>query len=195
MIPGKVHHLSTNTMTRKATPTEKIDAAALFPSFKEKVLSEFSEKALETSGLIVPGYLDATLMRFFNARNGKEADALKMLRDSMQWRSTVNMEKFLRQGSVLSPEKLDAIRRLHPQGCHKWDKEGNLLYIEPTGGLDPEGLLQFGTVQEAIDYHIQKWEFTQHFMFPQAVYIYIYIYIHTSGETCLRRAYDSFLVM
>jgi len=109
-----------------------------------------------------------TLMRFFNARNGKEADALKMLRDTMQWRSNVNMDKYLRQGPVLSPEKLDAIRRFHPQGCHKWDKEGNLLYIEPSGALDPEALLQFGSVQEAIDAHIQKWEFTQHFMFPQA---------------------------
>ncbi|KAH9070050.1 hypothetical protein Ae201684P_002422 [Aphanomyces euteiches] len=157
-----------------------LNKEAVFDSFKAKVLQEFPEADLEASGVVVKGFLDSTLTRYLEARNYVENDSLKMFRDTMAWRTQNNVSTALDR--LLPQEKVDALRKYHvspcyaeqtsrclqPQGEHGVDREGNVLYVERIGYLDAETLMKHVTLEEAVEYHIQKYEFQHHVTFKDA---------------------------
>ncbi|CAK4082869.1 unnamed protein product [Aphanomyces euteiches] len=140
-------------------PSDEVALASL----RQRLLKEYPEEELERIGMCHPGRLDATLLRFFVARNRDEEEAFKMLKKSMEWRLNVDMPDIM-SGPALCSEKLEAIRKYNPQGFHKTSKAGHHIYIERTGYMDVPKLLEICTQDEVVRAHTQKVEYQFHVM-------------------------------
>ncbi|KAF0685026.1 Aste57867_23055 [Aphanomyces stellatus] len=143
-----------------------VNKEAVFASFKAAVLQAHPEAELEADGFVVKGFLDATLTRYLEARNYVEKDSVKMLEDTLAWRKQNDVASVLDR--PLPQEKMNALRKFHPQGEHGVDREGNILYVERIGYLDAEALMKNVTMEDAVLYHIQKYELQHHVTFAQA---------------------------
>ncbi|RHY32700.1 hypothetical protein DYB32_002326 [Aphanomyces invadans] len=143
-----------------------IDKAAVLESFKTRVFAVYPEVDLIQDGLVVPGFLDATLLRYLEARNYNESESMKMLADTMTWRKEFQVATIMER--PLPPEKVAALRKYHVWE-HGVDRDGNVVYVERIGHLDAEQLLKHVTLEEAVHYHIQKYELQHHVTFKGAM--------------------------
>ncbi|RHY15987.1 hypothetical protein DYB36_008071 [Aphanomyces astaci] len=143
-----------------------LDKRAVLASFKDRVLAAHPEADLIQNGFVVDGFLDSTLTRYLEARNYVENDSMKMLTETLAWRQQHQVATIMER--PLAQEKVDALRKYHPQGEHGVDRDGNILYVERMGYLDAEHLMKHVTLDEAVHYHIQKYEFQHHVTFKDA---------------------------
>ncbi|RLO07199.1 hypothetical protein DYB28_000655 [Aphanomyces astaci] len=143
-----------------------LDKRAVLASFKDRVLAAHPEADLIQNGFVVDGFLDSTLTRYLEARNYVENDSMKMITETLAWRQQHQVATIMER--PLAQEKVDALRKYHPQGEHGVDRDGNILYVERMGYLDAEHLMKHVTLDEAVHYHIQKYEFQHHVTFKDA---------------------------
>ncbi|OQR90671.1 hypothetical protein THRCLA_22524 [Thraustotheca clavata] len=147
--------------------TSSVETLNTFDVFKMKVLEEFTLERMEATGIVPTGNLDDTLTRYLTARNYEEKEALKLLRSSMKWREENNVGLYTKQ-LMIPMEKMEAVRKYMPQGCHGVDKEGNVLFFEHLGFLDTDSMAKVCKLEDVLTAHIQKCEYQMHQTYPNA---------------------------
>ena len=146
---------STNQTTKEyhETPEDQKESKALF-DFKT-ALATITEKNIKN--LITPDLLlnDDLLIRFLRARKSNIKKAVKMISDYLKWKQKVNLDSIY--SNFVFKQKLQ-VEYIFPQGFHKTTKNGNPIYFQVIGRLNPEELFKITSHEDLINFLIQTFE-------------------------------------
>uniref|UniRef100_A0A146LVK3 SEC14-like protein 4 n=1 Tax=Lygus hesperus TaxID=30085 RepID=A0A146LVK3_LYGHE len=94
--------------------------------------------------LTLPYQDDRYLLRWLAARNYDPVAAEKMLRASLKWRESLDVD------NVIDWPMPEVYKTYYPSGQVGFDKEGSPVYVIPFAGVDMFGLLQSATKTEFV---------------------------------------------
>lgn len=125
-------------------------------------LNEF-KRQIEKKGIVLPvtlvsaGDYEGTLLRFLRARQLDTAKALKMLEDTLAFRTQEKVDSLLLK--PVAPEAVANIRK-HQACSHLGvDLEGHPLFLDRPGYTDIDGMLSSGVKEDDVmRYHLQELE-------------------------------------
>jgi len=108
--------------------------------------------------MVIAGDVDATLIRFLRARKCKVPEAFNMMKASILWRRKDNVDMALETSP--GPVPLAAIRSGVSSAYVGYDNEGVPVYIERSGMLEMNSVLEKGTtVEELVRLHVVSMEY------------------------------------
>lgn len=112
------------------------------------------------------GTRETMLERFLLARDCKVEDALKMVKDSVQWRTANAVDASLDE--PLPVDQAQIIGKLYPSYFCGFDKMGNIIYLEHTAAIDFKKIYKTCGEDAMIKAHIQLQEFQNKVMYGAA---------------------------
>mmetsp|Transcript_21620 Transcript_21620/g.73508 ORF Transcript_21620/g.73508 Transcript_21620/m.73508 type:complete len:532 (+) Transcript_21620:345-1940(+) len=147
---------------RRSKPRDEREAEAL-----ERLKAVAADKGwLPLSPrMLICGDEDATLLRFLRARKLDLGKAAKMLGDTIEWRRANGVDDILL--CPLHEETLEAYRKMHSNSYIGFDRHGRPVYLELTGEMEVEGLLDLG-VDFLVKHHVFGNEYMTNVMFREA---------------------------
>lgn len=92
------------------------------------------------------------LICFLRARKLNVNKATRMLLDYYHWKAKINLDD-LYENYVLKVKF--QLQLLFPHGFHKYTKDGNPIYFQIMGKLNPDELFKIGTPEDFIKYSVQ----------------------------------------
>ncbi len=165
---------------RRSRPRDQIEAEALAAFRKELT----SKKCLPLSPrMIICGDEDATLLRFLRARKLDVAKAVHMIEDTIEWRKANNVDTILEH--PLDPRLTAMCRKAHVNTYNGYDNAGRPLYIEKTGLIDIDGVLEVG-VDFLVKLHIFNMECVVLMFLSSSIFKQQIINYFTMDNFCLR---------
>ncbi|KAK6967844.1 SEC14-like protein 2 [Biomphalaria glabrata] len=114
------------------------------------ILEEFRQNV---SDLLKPHHDDYYLLRWLRARKFDLKKSEAMLRNHFRWREENNVDTILED--FQPPE---VMKKYYPGGLFGQDKEGSLIWVDPTGYIDLKGLLMSIKKQDILKSKIQLLE-------------------------------------
>ncbi|CAF1153064.1 unnamed protein product [Rotaria sordida] len=98
------------------------------------------------------------LHRFLRARKWNVAHTIKSLREMIQWRIDNKVDSILEDAPTIS--RMDLLRRVLPSAQHGYTKADRPLYIEKSGLIRVNKILNMFTPEEVLQCHIYWLEYT-----------------------------------
>ena len=92
------------------------------------------------------------LICFLRARKLNVQKATRMLLDYYHWKAKINLDDLYK--NFVFKEKY-RLQILFPHGFHKYSKEGNPIYFQVMGKLNPDELFKIGTPEDLIKYSVR----------------------------------------
>ena len=92
------------------------------------------------------------LICFLRARKLNVKKATRMLLDYYHWKAKINLDDVYK--NFVFKEKY-RLQLLFPHGFHKYSKDGNPIYFQIMGKLNPDELFKIGTQEDLIKYSAQ----------------------------------------
>ena len=92
------------------------------------------------------------LICFLRARKLNVKKATRMLLDYYHWKAKINLDDVYK--NFVFKEKY-RLQLLFPHGFHKYSKDGNPIYFQIMGKLNPDELFKIGTPEDLIKYSAQ----------------------------------------
>ncbi|UJR11247.1 hypothetical protein I4U23_015429 [Adineta vaga] len=97
------------------------------------------------------------LYRFLRARKWNVAHTIKSILEMLKWRMDNHVDSILEQENV--KERMDNLRKIVPNAHHGYTKVDRPLYIEKSGLIHVDKILDSYSVEELIECHIYWLEF------------------------------------
>lgn len=107
---------------------------------------------------------DRVAMRFLLARKEKVEDAATMFKEAVEFRK----KRMIDQVTQLPNPKAKEIFKEYPMTWHKTDKQGRPIYIERTGQIDFQALMQKYKREDLVDWCWHTNEYTRRMSLPRA---------------------------
>jgi len=126
---------------------------------QQKALDDLKHELKETfkDENIAKRYDDVRLVRFLRARKFDLPNALKMVKDDIEWRKEERVDTIL---STFKKEMKNgqAMQDNWPHEWHKVDKKGVPVYFERIGLADPKSWCNVNTLEDSVRFHIYLME-------------------------------------
>ncbi|XP_074357755.1 phosphatidylinositol/phosphatidylcholine transfer protein SFH11 isoform X2 [Apium graveolens] len=131
---------------------------------KEEVLVESLRKMLSLDGLVLQKHNDYhTLLRFLRMKNFDLIKAKEAFLNYLKWRREYDVDAICKEFKF---EEYRELKICYPHGYHGVDRCGRPIYIERTGSVDLNALLQITTIERFLKYHVSEQEKTLSWRFP-----------------------------
>ncbi|XP_002266497.2 phosphatidylinositol/phosphatidylcholine transfer protein SFH11 isoform X2 [Vitis vinifera] len=104
-----------------------------------------------------------TLLRFLRMRDFDILKAKTMFLNYLKWREEFRVDTISKEFKF---EECPEVKKCYPHGFHGVDRKGRPLYIERTGLVDLNALLQLTTIERFVKYHVSEQEKTLKLRFP-----------------------------
>ncbi|WOG86273.1 hypothetical protein DCAR_0205474 [Daucus carota subsp. sativus] len=131
---------------------------------KDEVFVESLRKMLSLEGLVLQKHTDYyTLLRFLRMKEFDLTKAKEAFLNYIKWRREYGVDAICKEFKF---EEYRELKICYPHGYHGVDRCGRPVYIEQTGLVDLNALLQITTTEKFLKYHVSEQEKTLNQRFP-----------------------------